>query len=142
MDDVMGGWLSFDLAAEEVERRLGTTWGKAQKTVLDLCEKGTVRWKNQPTGGPNVSVRDFEDWLEKKLSRKPRGKQARIRAQLIKMYPAARVPDPDQCPRDALRADLLKRDKTLDPLDPATLKKAIDEHNGAIRINLNQMVSH
>jgi hypothetical protein len=58
-----GGWCSFDLAAEEVERRLGVSWGKAQKTLMELCEKGTLRWRNVAEGGPNVSGNDLHQWL-------------------------------------------------------------------------------
>jgi hypothetical protein len=39
------------------------------------------------------------------------------------------VPDPAHCRRKALRADLLKRDPDLDPLDLKTLKHAIDKYN-------------
>ena len=43
------------------------------------------------------------------------------------------VPDPAYLPRKALRADLLKWDPDLDPLDEATLKKAIDSYNATKR---------
>jgi hypothetical protein len=131
-DKTIGGWYSFELAAEEVERRLGVTWGAAQKTVMELCENGTLRWQNVREGGPNVSCNDLRRWLEAKLTRKRGGKQARLTAQLSKMFPNGCVPDPDECPRDALREDLVERDKTLRPLDHATLKKAIDRYNGTI----------
>jgi hypothetical protein len=132
----VGGWLSFVLAAEEVERRLGLTWGAAQKTVLELCESGTLRWKQRPMGGPDVSYFDLERWL--KSPQKRGGKQARILAQLREMHPNG-VPDPELCPRKLLRQNLLERDKTLGSLDEATLKKAIEKHN--IRIDPNKIVS-
>jgi hypothetical protein len=105
--DKLGGWLSFDLASEEVERRLGVTWGAAQKTVLDLCEKGALRWENVPMGGPNVSYNDLQRWLRPKSVTLVRiGKQLRIIAQLEKMFPDG-VPEAGLCPRKALKADLL-----------------------------------
>ena len=43
MTERKGIWLSFPLAAEEVERRLGLTWGLAQKTLIEACESGGDR---------------------------------------------------------------------------------------------------
>jgi hypothetical protein len=45
------------------------------------------------------------------------------------MFSNHRVPAPELCPRKALRADLLKRDPGLKPLDDVTLKSAIDKYN-------------
>jgi hypothetical protein len=42
------------------------------------------------------------------------------------MFPNG-VPDPAHCPRKTLKADLLKRDPGLKPLDDATLKSAIED---------------
>jgi hypothetical protein len=128
--DKLGGWLSFNLASEEVERRLGVTWGAAQKTLLDLCEKGTIRWENVPVGGPRVSYNDLQRELRPKSLTLTRvvGKWPRVIAQLEKMFPDG-VPAPGLCPRNALRADLLLADPSLAPLDEDTLKKAIKTYN-------------
>ncbi|HSR76462.1 MAG TPA: hypothetical protein VLN57_07725 [Xanthobacteraceae bacterium] len=81
---------------------------------------------------------EFNRWLDRhRFQASPRrasgkqGKQPRIKIYLREKF-ADGVPDPAHCPRDALRADLLKWDKTLDPLDPKTLKAAIDEYNAEI----------
>jgi hypothetical protein len=133
--DKLGGWLSFNLAAEEVERRQGVTWGEAQKTVVDWCESGALRWENVPIGGPNISWNDLQRCLRRK-SVTLAGKQPRIIAQLEKMFPDG-VPDPALCPRHALKADLLKADKSLAPLDPDTLKRAIDAYNCSRRFAIS-----
>jgi hypothetical protein len=127
MTESTGVWLSFQRAAEEVERRLGLTWGAAQKALLDLCESGAVRWQ-QHHSGPNISSNDLRRWLQEKLTRKIGGKQSRIIKQLRTMFPPG-VPDRAHCPRQALTAELVKRDPTLDPLDPKTLARAIETHN-------------
>ena len=90
---------------------------------------------------------DFRYWLNKQsvlevncsftISRtaaKPkRGKVPLIIDHLKQMFPAEKfpdgVPDPAQCPRKTLRANLLAKEKRLDPLNEATLKSAIDEYN-------------
>ena len=59
------------------------------------------------------------------------GKHPRIKAHLAEMLPNG-VPDPAHCPRKTLKADLLKRDPSLNPLDEATLKSAIDAHNSSL----------
>ncbi|WP_166145419.1 hypothetical protein [Methylosinus sp. RM1] len=139
MNDV-GGMYSFQLASEEVERRLGVSWGAAQKTVLDWCESGALRFENVAMGGPNVSYSDLQRCLEAQASHnkidKPKsltlrrvdGKQPRIIERLEKMFPDG-VPAPGLAPRKALKADLLQLDKSLEPLDEATLKSAIDSYN-------------
>ena len=87
-----------------------------------------------------VSAQDFLYWLEKQpkpqtkveAQSSEKGKRPKIKRLLAEMYPNG-VPDPAHCPRKALKADLLKRDKSLDPLDEATLKIAIEEFNAEIR---------
>jgi hypothetical protein len=127
MTEDSGVWLSFQLAAEEVERRLGLTWGLAQKTLLELCESDTLRWR-QHHSGPDVSSNDLRRWLQDKLTRKTGGKQARIIELLRTMFPDG-VPDVEHCPRYTLKAKLLKLNRDLKPLDEATLKSAIDNYN-------------
>jgi hypothetical protein len=61
----------------------------------------------------------------------PRGKQPRITEYLRQHFPAG-VPGPGVCPRHRLRADLLKWDPSLEPLDEATLKRGIDNYNSSL----------
>jgi hypothetical protein len=74
----------------------------------------------------SVETSDFRYWLKDRRKRPSGGKQARIHAQLDKMFPDG---VPDDYPRKGLKNDLIKRDPTLVPLDEATLKKAIDTFN-------------
>jgi hypothetical protein len=60
------------------------------------------------------------------------GKVPRIIAHLAKRFPNG-VPEPALCPRKDLQGSLVKGDKSLAPLDLATLKTAIDQYNGSIR---------
>ena len=62
-----------------------------------------------------------------------RGKTPRIIKLLEKHFPEG-VPDPAYRPRKALKTDLLKWDPELDPLDEATLKKAIDNYNATKQV--------
>jgi hypothetical protein len=66
-------------------------------------------------------------WIKRKIEV---GKVPLIKKHLADLYPNG-VPDPAFLHRDILRADLLKRDPTLDPLDYKTLRKAIRQHNAA-----------
>jgi hypothetical protein len=120
------GWLSFQLAAEEVERKLGLTWGAAQRQVLDLCESGAVEWRQRIPGGPDVERNDLLRWLEQ--PRKVGGKQSRIIRLLADMFPDG-VPNPADYPRQTLTSELIKRDPGLASLSPKTLQKAIAAYN-------------
>jgi hypothetical protein len=60
-----------------------------------------------------------------------RGKQARIIKYLAQRFPNG-VPEPSLQPRNYLKDDVLRADPTLEPLDEATLKKAIDTHNASL----------
>jgi len=75
---------------------------------------------------------DCERWLNKlKPEAQPAtagGKQSRIIRLLKEMFPTG-VPSRDDCPRQPLTAELVKRDGSLSPLDPKTLKTAIDAYN-------------
>jgi len=121
-------WVGFQLAAEEVERRLGLSWGAAQKTLLEACENGKVT-SRRTEDGLDVLDTEFWEWLSAKQARPPAGKVPKIIDHLAQLFPNG-VPDRTRCPRKALRADLCKRDPSLHPLDEATLKKAIDTYNG------------
>src|SRR6478672_5369618 len=127
-------WIGYTLAVEEVERRLGLSWGAAQKALLEACERGELRWRNTPGGGPDIGDPDLFDWLEAKRSHPPSFKQSRILKLLAGMFSNHRVPAPELCPRKTLRADLLKLDPLLKPLDEATLKSAIDKYGLGIRL--------
>jgi hypothetical protein len=59
------------------------------------------------------------------------GKIPRIKVKLAELYPKG-VPEPGLCPRKELQNTLIKRDKSLAPLDLATLKTAIDDYNRSI----------
>ena len=88
-----------------------------------------------------VSEMDLDHWLSRqdpvqksvvKAKQKPAlGKVPRIVGHLRKMFPNG-VPDPADCPRKDLRYKLVQDDPLLDPLDPKTLKTAIEEYNGSI----------
>src|SRR6476646_1953592 len=64
-----GLWLSFQLAAEKVERSLGCSWGKAQKDLLDACANGELKWRNSAEGGPDVLDADLRRWLQQPIAK-------------------------------------------------------------------------
>ena len=133
MTERKGVWFGFQLAAEEVERRLGLTWGAAQKTLIEACKNGKIETRSNYSGqGTDVFDVDFYQWLNAKQSPPPSGKQLRILKLLADMHSNG-VPAPALCPRKILKDDLIKRDPTLSPLDEDTLKKAIDKHNAMVR---------
>jgi hypothetical protein len=82
----------------------------------------------------DVSEDDVVYWIilaKPKLSLPPstrQGRVPRIGALLAKLCPDG-VPDPAYCNRKELQGRLLKADPGLNPLDPKTLKAAIDEYN-------------
>jgi hypothetical protein len=81
-----------------------------------------------------VNADDLNYWHKSQqaaLSKPAVGKRPRIIKLLTEMYPGG-VPDPGHCPRKELKAKLLERDPSLDPLDEGTLKKAIEEYNGSM----------
>ena len=121
-------WLSFQVAAEEVERRLGLTWGMAQKVLLEACENEEVK-SQRGEGGPEILDTSFLEWLRAKQNPRRGGKQPRILKHLAAMFPNERVPEPSLKPRHILKSDLLRREPSLAPLDDATLKTAIDNYN-------------
>jgi hypothetical protein len=59
------------------------------------------------------------------------GKQPRILKYLSERFPDG-VPEPGLCPRHILKSDILEWDTRLDPLDEATLKKAIEKYNASL----------
>jgi len=77
-----------------------------------------------------VSKEDFWHQFPPRHAEKPAvGKQPRILKLLADRFGNSPVPDRGMCPRNALKADLLKLDPTLAPLDLTTLRTAINAHN-------------
>jgi hypothetical protein len=79
-----------------------------------------------------INVDDLNYWLKSQRAAPNReksvGKRSRVRKLLAVMFPDG-VPHAGDCPRKVLQAELLERDRSLGPLDLATLKLAIDEYN-------------
>jgi hypothetical protein len=141
-------WMEFTEVLTEEAGGL-TSFHEAERTLRKLCASGVVRAIQVYEDGPEfiapkewtrddfnphlvyLSCKDLHRYwldLENRPLPKPTGKQPRIKAHLAEMFPNG-VPDPAHCPRKALKADLLKRDPSLNPLDEATLKSAIDAYN-------------
>jgi hypothetical protein len=55
-------WVVFQLAAEEVERRLGLSWGAAQKLLIEAVKNGDVVSKD----GYYVLDTSLTEWLKAK----------------------------------------------------------------------------
>jgi hypothetical protein len=137
-----GSWLGFQLAAEEVERSLGLSWGEAQKTLIDACDNGQLKIQRRIGEPADVWDIDFWPWLDAKLHPPPGGKQGKLLKLLAEMFPAemfpAGVPPPKLCQRKTLIAKLLERDPELGPtLDEATVKKAVDAFNASLGIPID-----
>jgi hypothetical protein len=131
MNSERGFWLTWSYAVSLVERHRGVSWGKAAKAVDDAIANGKLRWEHRSSPdetvkGPAVWEADLMRLLDPKNWG---GKQSRIRKLLGEMFQNKRVPDRSDCPRNALKADLLKRDPSLKPLNLTTLKTAIDTYN-------------
>jgi hypothetical protein len=87
----MVAWLGFQFAAEEVERRLGCSWGAAQKALLDAIAREDVRSQPSPDGGDVWSV-DVQRLIEGKLKPKARAspQQELAREAITALWPDAR----------------------------------------------------
>jgi hypothetical protein len=68
---------------------------------------------------------------EPKTGSRLQGKQPRI-TEYLREHFVAGVPGAGSYPRHMLKADLLKWDPSLEPLDEATLKKGIDNYNASL----------
>jgi len=103
---------------------------------MDACKSGEIRWDQTWEGrGPNLDYDDFWRWLAAKEAtpiRLPTGKVPRIIRHLTRLFPDG-VPDPANCSRKVLKADLIKLDPGLAPPDEQTLKTAADRYNEMIR---------
>ena len=94
--------------------------------------------RTEDRSGVMVNAEDLRYWLNQQpaspAKAKPRhGKVPLIIDHLTQMFPGKPVPDPVDCNRKNLKADLLAKDKRLVPLDEATLKSAIDQYNLLLR---------
>jgi hypothetical protein len=147
-------WLDFARAATEISDKLAIPLGPAEAQLRELCGSGKIRaitlpldvneapqfippsrWWREDVDFKTVLAVSYSDllyWLDQQPTPKPtpertpeRGKVPLIIDHLKEMFPDG-VPDPSRCPRKKLRADLLAKDKSLAPLDEATLKRAID----------------
>jgi hypothetical protein len=143
-------WLAFYKAVQAVKQRLSMSTGAAERALREQCASGGIRtiqyedgappeyvkpkqWVDDPPdcdayslGHLEISVDDLEYWLDH--HRQQGGKQPRILRVLQELCPEG-VPPPALAPRKALKADILKRDPSLAPLDEATLKAAIERYN-------------
>jgi hypothetical protein len=100
-----GGWLSFRLAAQEVERWRGCSWGTAQKAVIDACNKGELRWRRSSQGGPDVFDVDLRRWLQQPVAR-PRATKKRDLAEL-----AVKHLWPNGIPKEFTNKQIVKQSK-------------------------------
>ena len=129
-------WLSFQISAEEVERRLGLNPTDAQKALLEACANYQVR-SRQGEDGLEVRDMDFVHWLRAKQglpvrsrAKTPAAKWSRIMDQLTRIFPNG-VPDRTRYTRKLLKANLIMWDPGLFPIDRAMLGKAIEEYNAS-----------
>ena len=107
-----------------------------RKPYEAMCHARRQVWETRKSVmhvfGVYVNKNDCKRWLHKlKPKAEPAtagGKQSRIIRLLKEMFPKG-VPSRDDCPRQPLTAELVKRDPSLKPLDPKTLKTAIDAYN-------------
>ena len=95
-----------------------------KEAVLDFAQRHQLP---SPSWWTNSSSIGFDDNTGAVASRSV-GKQPRILKYLSEKFTDV-VPEPGLCPRHTLKSDILKWDPGLDPLDEATLKKAIDKYN-------------
>jgi hypothetical protein len=107
-----------------------------QEAYETMCDTGqdllAARKEIMRLFGVYVNKDDYDRWLAKlKPETEPAtagGKQSRITRLLAEMFPTG-VPSRDDCPRQPLTAELIKRDASLSPLDPKTLRTAIEAYN-------------
>jgi hypothetical protein len=108
-----------------------------KEAVLDFAQRRRLpspSWWVDSAGPPEVSNETNLDTIKPHSGEVPSralGKQPRI-TEYLKAHHATGVPDPGLCPRHVLKADLLKWDPDLKPLDDATLKKAIETYNAGV----------
>jgi len=84
-----------------------------------------------PTEVPNDTKVNVVNTNTGAVASRSVGKQPRILRYLSERFPDG-VPEPGLCPRHSLKSDILEWDPRLGPLDEATLKKAIENHNASL----------
>lgn len=109
-----------------------------KEAVLDFAQQHElpfpswwVDFAGTPTEVPSDAKANIVKPNAAAVVSRPLGKQPRIAEYLGDHFPAG-VPGPGSCPRHILKADLLKWDPNLEPLDEATLKKGIDNYNASL----------
>jgi len=109
-----------------------------KEAVLDFAQRHHLpspSWwadsPNTPTEVPNDTKVKVAKSNAEALASRSVGKQPRILKYLSEHFPDG-VPEPGLCPRRILKSDILEWDPRLDPLDEATLKKAIEKHNAGL----------
>ena len=132
-------WVPRDAAVYETQRKLGVSLINAIKALREACDRDEVISKRDDEGDYFVLSTSLDDWLKAK-KQDFGGKQSRIIALLAERFPNG-VPNRSECPRERLRADLLKADPSLRPLNLTTLKDAIDNYN-ATRKRSDRSVSN
>jgi len=152
-------WLNFDRAINELADKLAIPPSAAQAQLCKLCASGQIRtvgtdgneelkpippsqWRDEDEPAIiSVSNIDFYNWLNRQPTHPTAGgKQSRLVRLLAEMFPAG-VPNRADCPREPLKAELLKRDPSLKPLDLKTLKTAIETCNRVVGNARNASVS-
>jgi hypothetical protein len=105
-----------------------------KEAVLDFAQRHHLpspSWwaeSSTPTEVPNDTKVNVAKPNTETVASRSVGKQPRILKYLSEHFPDG-VPEPGLCPRRILKSDILEWDPYLDPLDEATLKKAIEKHN-------------
>ena len=158
-------WVYFHWAANNIGDKLAITPGAAQARLRKLCASGEIRtlmsweheepetispsqWRDEDVDlivGPSdftvaVSRSDLRRWLDQQPTQAAGGKQSRVARLLAEMFPDG-VPTRADRPREPLRAELIKRDPSLQPLDLKTLKTAIEMYNRQVGNTRNASVS-
>jgi hypothetical protein len=146
-------WVYFHWAASEISDKLDIRPRSAKAQLRKLCASGEIRaissdesdlleepepippsrWRDEDIAASwrlliAVSRNDLRNWLSHQSISAEGGKQSRITRLLAEMYPTG-VPNRGDCPRQHLTAELIKRDPSLTPLDPKTLRTAIKAYN-------------
>jgi hypothetical protein len=102
-----------------------------KEAVLDFAQRHQLPspswWTDSSSTPTEVKVNVVKPNTRAAASRSV-GKQPRILKYLREHLPDG-VPEPGLCPRHTLKSNILEWDPGLDPLDEATLKKAIDKYN-------------
>jgi len=105
-----------------------------KEAVLDFAQRHHLpspSWwadSSTPSEVPNDTKVNVAKPNTEALASRSVGKQPRIQKYLSEHFPDG-VPEPGLCPRNILKSDILEWDPRLDPLDEATLKKAIEKYN-------------